>query len=277
MKKILFALFLLGFQQMAHSQYYYKDLVTTRQTNDLFNLYRKLGIKKITLNSYDGNSTETAGFTGEQVVDLKKRTVTTITRTSVVGDSWFTATYDEAGRISESADSAQNASNKTKYEYDASGRLSRISATSISDNVATTETHSWQYDGSGKPVSMTRIINNSDTTQVQLTQDEKGNVGEERAVRKNLPPVTVFYYHDNQSRLTDVVRYNAKAKRLLPDYMFEYNDQGQVKKMTVIPEGTNEYQNWYYQYQPDGLKRMDLVYNKQQQLMGKVEYEYVVN
>jgi len=65
-----------------------------------------------------------------------------------------------------------------------------------------------------------------------------------------------------------------RAARMLPDYIFEYNAEGQLKKTTIVPEGSNEYQVWYYQYSPDGLRKMDLVYNKKQQLMGKVEYEY---
>ncbi|WP_187257389.1 hypothetical protein [Flavihumibacter stibioxidans] len=274
MKKILLALILTSFQQVLFAQYYYKDILTTSQTNQLYNQLTRENIKKITLSSYDGNSAETAGFSCEQRVDNRKKTISTITRTAVMGDSFFEATYNEKGQLASSKDSAQNASSKAGYSYDADGRLLQISTSSTSDNVTTTETHQWSYDAAGKPSGMLRIRNNVDTTRVSFVLDENGNVVEEKAVRRNLPAVTVFYYYDQANRLTDIVRYNAKAQRLLPDYMFEYNENGQLKKMTVIPEGTNEYQIWYYQYLPNGLKRMELVYNKQQQLMGKVEYSY---
>lgn len=37
----------------------------------------------------------------------------------------------------------------------------------------------------------------------------------------------------------------------------------------MVPEGTNAYEQWFHQYLPNGLRRMELVYNKQQQLMVK--------
>lgn len=274
MKKILLVLALTGFHQLVHAQYYYKDLLTTAQTNELYARISKEGVKKITLSSFDGNSSETAGFTGEQQVDNRRKTITTITRTAVMGDSFFEAVYNDQAQLISTRDSAQNARSVTTYSYDQEGRLTEINTSSKSDNVTTTERHSWTYDAAGKPAGMLRIRNQSDTTRVSFVLDENGNVAEEKAVRSNLPAVTVFYYYDRMNRLTDIVRYNAKAQRLLPDYMFEYQEGGQLKKMTVIPEGTNEYQLWYYQYLPNGLKRMELVYNKQQQLMGKVEFSY---
>ena len=274
MKKILYTFLLMLAGQSAFSQYYYKDLVTTQQANDQYALLQKNGIKKVTLESFDGNSSETAGFTGVQQVDLKKGTVTTTTSTTVIGDSYLKTTFNAKGLLSSTEDSAQNASSRGSYEYDAEGRLVKISSTNSSDNVKTTETHSWRYGADGKPTEMIRVRNNSDTTRVTFTLDEIGNVVEEKVIRPNLPIAIVYYYYDAQNRMTDIVRFNAKANRLLPDYMFEYDEAGRLKKMVVIPEGSNEYQTWYYQYTPNGLKRMELCYDKQQQLLGKVQYEY---
>lgn len=274
MKKILFALILTTIHQAIFAQYFYKDLQTTVQTNQLYALLTREGVKKITLISFDGNSAESAGFSGEQQVDSRRKTITTVTRTAVMGDSFFEAVYNDHGQLIGTSDSAQNARSRATYRYDQDGRLTEINTSSTSDNITTTESHYWSYDAGGKPAGMLRIRNNSDTTRVSFVLDENGNVAEEKVVRRNLPSVTVFYYYDQMKRITDIVRYNAKAQRLLPDYMFEYNENGQLKKMTVIPEGTNEYQVWYYQYLPNGLKRMELVYNKQQQLMGKVEFGY---
>jgi YD repeat-containing protein len=274
MKKILSALLFLLLIQPVSAQYYYKDLVTTVQSSQQFNLYRQRGVKKVTLTSYNESSTESAGFTVEQIIDGKSRKITTISRTTVVGDAFLMTTYNEAGQLISSTDSAQNAINNTNYTYDGGGRLTLISTTNSSDNITTTETHQYLYDEKGKPLSMLRIRNNSDTTRVQFIADEHDNVGEEKIIRSNLPASTVYYYYDIKNRLTDIVRYNAQAKRLLPDYMFEYNENDQLKKMVIIPEGTNQYQNWYYQYTGDGLKRMDLCYDKSQHLMGKVVYEY---
>ena len=43
-------------------------------------------------------------------------------------------------------------------------------------------------------------------------------------------------------------RYHEKAKRLLPDYMFEYEENGELSTMTVVPEGSSDYQKYYYKY-----------------------------
>lgn len=274
MKKILSVFLLMTILQPVFAQYYYKDLVTTGQNNQQFTTYTQRNIKKVSLISYNGNSTESAGFTAEQLVDPRMRSITTITRTAVIGDAFLIARYNDAGKLVQTTDSAQNATNITKYVYDESGKLASIATSNSSDNISTTESHQYTYDANGKPATMLRIRNNSDTTRVQFILDEHGNVGEEKITRSNLPASTVYYYYDGKNRLTDIVRYNAQAKRLLPDYMFEYNDNNQLKKMVIVPEGTNEYQNWYYQYTEDGLKKLDLCYDKAQHLMGKVVYEY---
>lgn len=274
MKKILSALSLIIIIQPVFAQYYYKDLVTTGQSSQQFTSFKQHSVKKVNLISYGGNSTETAGFTCEQNIDLARRTVNTFTSTTVVGDSYLFTRYNEQDKLTNTTDSAQNATSTTTYTYDVMGRLSTITTVSISDNITTSETHFYTYDANGKPAKMLRVRDNVDTTFVKFILDEHGNVGEEKVTRANLPASTVYYYYDAKNRLTDVVRYNAKAKRLLPDYMFEYNENDQLKKMVVVPSGTNEYQSWYYQYEPGGLKKMDLCYDKAQKLLGKVVYEY---
>ncbi len=273
MKNILFLFFLLPFQA-AFSQYYYKDIVATKQTSDQYRRLKAAAVNKVTLSSFDGNSAETAGFSADQVVDLARGTVLSTTRTAVVGDSYLLATYDAQGRLISTSDSAQNAVTKASYSYDASGNLLHITSSSRSDNITNTEVHEYTYNAQGQPLTMLRVRNGVDTAKIEFIPDEKGLVGEEKTVVSRLPTPSYYYYHDDNARLTDVVRFNPRANRLLPSYMFEYNADGQVKKMTLVPEGSNDYQLWFYQYEPSGLKKMDLCYNKQQQLMGKVQYSY---
>ena len=274
MKKILFILLTACSSLLADAQYYYKDILTTGQASQQYKLFRQQQVKKVTLESFEGNSPESAGFTGVQEIDLRKGTVTTTTATTVMGDSWLRSSFNADGNLVLSEDSAQNAYSRNSYTYDAAGRLTGITSLNRSDNITTTETHTWTYDSDGRPRSMLRVRDQSDSTRVSFVLDENGNVVEEKVDRANLPTVIVYYYYDSQNRLTDVVRFNARAQRLLPDYMFEYNEGEQLKKMVVIPEGSNEYQTWYYQYNPNGLKRMELVYDKAQRLLGKVQYGY---
>src|SRR5258708_1362030 len=99
-----------------------------------------------------------------------------------------------------------------------------------------------------KTVQMIKIKNRVDTTYVTFVPDDKGNVGEERSVHRGNPEPTVYYYYDDNNRLTDVVRYNPVAKRLLPDYIFEYDAQNRLATMLVTTGGGTDYQKWNYTY-----------------------------
>jgi hypothetical protein len=274
MKSIGLLLLGLALSAGAFAQYYYNDLITNRQTNQRYQDLIKQGVKRLTVRSYDNRSEELTDYRVVLEVNAAKRTLVTTTSNPETGNSRMEAVYNEKGWLIRTRDTSQNASNLTTYQYDNEGRLLTLDTKSLSDNISTTEVHKWTYNAAGQPEQMIRILNNSDTTVVKFVLDENGNPVEEHVSRKKLPTTIHYYYYDNANRLTDIVRYNQKAQRLLPDYIFEYNENNQVKKMTLVPAGSNAYEQWFYQYLPNGLRRMELVYNKQQQLMGKLEYTY---
>ena len=84
----------------------------------------------------------------------------------------------------------------------------------------------------------------------------------------------IYYYYDSSNRLTDVVRYNDRAKKLLPDYIFEYDGNNQLTQMINVQQGSSDYLTWRYNYNEKGLKIRELCYDKQKQLLGRIEYEY---
>jgi len=272
-KKWLGSLLILTASQ-ASAQYYYSDIISTKQINAQYHLLKTNSIKSVELSSFERNSEPTDGFKGNQKIDQKENRVETYTRTNASGETFFTAWYNSQGMLTHSIDSSQEAVDESFYEYDAQNRLLLIRNKSHSDNVASTETHQWQYNANGIPSGMLRIRNNMDTLTVEMVIDDKGLVTEEKTFKKKQPQGTVYYYYDTQNRLTDIVRYNLKAKRLLPDYMFEYNETGQLKQMISIPEGSNNYLTWRYLYNEKGLKKMELCYSKEKELLGKVEYVY---
>ena len=57
---------------------------------------------------------------------------------------------------------------------------------------------------------MIKIKGETDTTIVNLIKDEKGNIIEEKSVRNGQSLPSIYYYYDNDGRLTDIVRYNKK-------------------------------------------------------------------
>ena len=44
--------------------------------------------------------------------------------------------------------------------------------------------------------------------------------------------------------------------------------------MLVVPEGTDDYQKWIYEYNDAGLKIKETCLNKRKQILGRVEYVY---
>ena len=74
----------------------------------------------------------------------------------------------------------------------------------------------------------------SRTTAFVFSTDEKDNI----AIEKNTKTGdTYYYYYDNKNRITDVVRMNQFNQKMLPDYIFEYNNAGLIAQMTTTEEG----------------------------------------
>lgn len=265
--------------QMSEAQYLYKDLVVTRQNNARWQLYRDNGIRTVTLKSLEGNGQPTEGFAGEQQVSADGLHITTHTKTSGTADSWILAEYSAQGRMIRNTDTSDTYQSVTEYGYDTAEHIISITNTSTeTDNhLKDVEQHLWSYDPAhpGKPASMIKIKNGKDTTFVRFVSDAKGNIAEERSSRQGVNLPTVYYYYDADNRLTDIVRYNVRAQRLLPLNIFEY-EEGRLSSMIVVPEeGNTFYQKWYYTYDAEkGLKTKDTCYNKQKELLGSIEYQY---
>lgn len=273
--KFLTCLTLVLVSLCVNAQYYYKDIITTQQVGNNYHLLRTANVATVVLKSFVQNNEVTEGFDCNQKVSAAENKVVTYTKTTDAGESFFTAFYNKSDLLIETIDSSAHLVSTTDYSYDASGKLLKIKSTSRAANIINVEVHTWQYNEKGSPVAMQKIRNTTDTTWVTYVLDDKGNPIEEHTKRNvAIPQPVVFYYYDDKHRLTDVVRYNQKAKRMLPDYMFEYDESNKISIMTVVPEGSNDYQKWYYKYDEDGLKAADFCYNKKSELQGKILYDY---
>jgi len=265
--------------QASKAQYFYKDLIATRENTAHWQSYRDNHVKSITLSSFEADGKPTEGFVGEKQLTDDCSEITTHTKTSGTTDSWIITDYSSQGRLLKNTDTSDTYRNVTVYQYDDRGRIRAITDTSIeTDNqLKDVEVHLWTYDAThpDKPSSMIKVFNGVDTTYVRFVLDEKGNVAEEHASRHGSSMPVIYYYYDASSRLTDIVRYSMKAQRLLPVNMFEYAENGKMESMLVVPEeGNSFYQKWYYEYNEKGLKVKDFCYNKQKELLGSVDYEY---
>jgi YD repeat-containing protein len=258
----------------AKSQYYYKDIVLTRQNQQNWRSFRDLKVKQADIQSLDANNEPTDGFSCKQTISADYGTITTYTRSANMAASTLTTYYDHNGRMIRTTDTSDTYKSTTEYTYDANGQITSLLNNSVeTDNqVGATEKHLWVYEGT-QLKKMIKIKGETDTTIVNLIKDEKGNIIEEKPIREGQSLPSTYYYYDNDGRLTDIVRYNQKAGRLLPDYVFEYISD-RISSMIVVPAGSSDYQKWLYQYNENGLKASETCYDKKKQLVVKIRYDY---
>jgi 3',5'-cyclic AMP phosphodiesterase CpdA len=262
---IIFACFLAG---KLYSQHYYKDLVMTGDLAKKRALYQANKVKTVRMNSFDNLDRPIDKFSCNQVVSNNFSEIKTVTTES---DNLF----DQKGMLIKSIDTAEGNKTISTYGYNQAGQLTIITSQSFSPgDFNSREQHYWAYNAAGKPQSMIKIKNGTDTTHIENVLDDKGNVIEEKSRINGVLQPTIYYYYDMENRLTDVVRYNVRAKRMLPDFMFEYNEQGQLHTMLTPMQNMGDYQKWYYSYDAKGLKQKDECYSKSKQMIGRIEYQY---
>jgi hypothetical protein len=269
--------------RVCNAQYYYKDLVVNKENTARWLSFKGNHVKAVTLSSLEADGKPTDGFAGTQQVSADYLHITTHSKSSGTGDSWIFADYSSLGQgLIRNLDTSDTYQNVSVHRYDDQGRIISISDTSTeTDNhLVDVEQHIWTYDPAhpDKPLSMLKIMNGHDTTYVRFILDGKGNVSEERSTRLGVALPPFYYYYNADNQLTDIVRYNARAGRLLPVEMFEYGEGGRVSSALIVPEeGNSFYEKWYYEYDDKGLKVKDFCYNKGKELLGSVEYSYTFN
>jgi len=276
MKSLLLAAIML-FGISVSAQYFYKDVIGSRESSELIKSYLKNKVSHVMLTSYDADNTKSDNLYVQQEFFPKDKILKTITGT---GEDHANAsnvfTYaDENGNIIKTTDSSGIVVNTTVYNYDASGNLNLVTISSSDSTISESEQHFWFWEN-GKPSKMLRIKNKRDTAYISFKLDENGNVSEETETRRKVSSRPYFYYYNANNQLTDVVRYNERAKQLLPEYMFEYSSLNQVIQKITVPTNNSDYLIWRYQYNPQGLKIKEVVYSKQDKKnpMGKIEYQY---
>ncbi|HEV7330805.1 MAG TPA: hypothetical protein VGN63_07190 [Flavisolibacter sp.] len=259
----------------AAAQYYYKDILGTKESNNLVASYRNNSVQNVTMKSYTVNNTPLDDLSVQQFFSPVTKTLVTITKTTYQPASYMTTFFDEEGRTIKTTDSAAGNVSTTTYWYNPQGQIQSI-FTQFGDSMAVlkTDEHIWQYGDQNRISKMLRIKNGKDTSVVSFVLDDNGNVIEEQETRRFIKEEPFYYYYDAKNRLTDIVRYNKKAARLLPEQMFEYSVRNHMIQRTMIPQNSNDYLIWRYRFNDRGLKTREEIFNKDKELTGKVEYSY---
>jgi hypothetical protein len=261
------------------SQYYYTDIIGSKEINQQMAGYTTNKVKSVSATGTDKNGMKATDYSEfhevkENGMALRVANITGFNKTVTY------TRFDKSARVISIFDSTSAVQNTTTYEYDAAGKIVKVenAVTDSSNSFNQTETHNWFYNTAGKPEKMWRTFNRpnqKDSLEVKFVTDENGNISEENTYKKGKETGFLYYYYDDKNRLTDIVRYKTKAKKLMPDIMFEYDDAGNiVQKITTTSSQSIGYLIWRYIFNEKGLKTKEALFNSKKELTGKIEYSY---
>ena len=232
-------------------------------------------VQKVTAIGYTPAGTTALIFKETQETDTLNKLLTITTVLNQITNK-ITYKFDKNGRVLNIIDSSAGLVSRSVYTYDSSGKLVVINNVikDSSQDFTQTETHLWVYKNN-IPEKMWRFINLIDSVEVRFKSDENGNVIEEQNFKKGKGSDPTYYYYDDKNRLTDIVRYNTKAKKILPDFMFEYDEKDRViQKISTISNVGLGYLIWRYLFDERGLKTKEALFNKEKQLQGRIDYSF---
>ncbi|MBS1921493.1 MAG: hypothetical protein JST17_14665 [Bacteroidetes bacterium] len=274
--KNLFLLLLLLVSAPSIAQYYYKDLLSAAQDSRKMKTYYLNKVNIITAAGYDAGGVKTNDFAEQQEI-LQGGAVLKTTTRHISDITVSTTRFDDQSRLIEETDSSAGLLSITSYIYNTAGNIISIknNIRDSGDEINSKEIHNWYYDAQGRPERMLQILNDTDSTEYKFHLDEKGNVADEQPFKNGNAGEMIYYYYDDKNRLTDIVRYNERLKKLLPDYMFEYDEESHViQKLTTLSNQNLGYLIWRYAFNDKGLKSKEALYNKDKVMTGKIEYTY---
>ncbi len=256
-------------------QFYYSDIILNKIANTNYVTLKNNKVKKVSISNGSKGAEEQEGLRVFETFSDNWGMLKTETNLQS-GISTFSTTYYKNDKVWQKWDDGKNVNSLVRYTYDESGKLLSIISSSIDTTVLDGffESHIFNYDNKGSLTKMYKLKNETDTTTIVFLKDEQGNIAEERWQRKGKTFENYYYYYNEKNQLTDIVKFNLKAQKMLPEFLFEYDEKGNVNKMTQIPFGNSSYFVWHYVFDDKGLKLGEFCYSKKGDLLGKVEYNY---
>lgn len=275
MKQFFAVIFVVCFCTTSFSQYYYNDIISNQLTNKQQKLLLQNKINKVKIINKDADETLVEGFLVEQKINADATEIITITTSQSGAKSTFIAIYN-SGKVTQTTDDNTGVQTTTTFVYLDDGKLNSVESYSKDTfmNSYMQEQHIWKYNTKNQPQQMLRIKNQKDTTMVNFVYDEKGLVAAETWIRKGKPIENYYYYYNEKGSLTDIARYNNRLQKIIPDFIFEYDQQGNLLQTTQVKPASNDYTKWKYFYNANGLKQKEICYDKKKQILGILEYTY---
>ena len=276
MYKITFSLMIALFiSNLVFAQYYFKDIINCKQTAEEMRGFISAKIKSYQVKSFEPDGEVSKDFYCVKKISKDFKKCSLYTKNRITGRSLMISNFDSKGRIISTYDSSENVVTSTRFTYNDFDELINTFSQSISKDDdfknEITEAHIYQYQNH-LPIHMLRIKNNKDTTTIVFSADEKNNVGIEKNTKTG---DKYYYYYDDINQLTDIVHLNEFKQSMVPDYIFEYNENHQIIQMNTATDNDGNYFIWKYDYE-NGLKKLEKIFSNKGEKAGKFEYDYEV-
>lgn len=257
------------------AQYFYHDILNPQTTAKQLKTYKQAKVRKVLLHSFDADGTPLKGFVGVQELSPAYNQMKTFTQTGPAQQSVVISHFNYKTQLIRSTDSSNTGYKTIQYTYTDDGLLQRVEINSgtYATKERERELHIWQFEN-GFAQRMWLVRKGTDSTEIRFLPDENGWVGEEEWWKKGNLVEKYYYYYDTAGRLTDIVRFHEKARRLLPDHMFAYDAAGRLAEWIIVNTATGDYTTWRYSYNSKMLREKDACYNKKKQLLGWIAYSY---
>jgi antitoxin component YwqK of YwqJK toxin-antitoxin module len=279
-QKLCLALLWMGIIQNLSAQYYYSDLQGLLQLENKQNLYRALHVREIQGRAVSNSGQVQSNFQENTVVSADADT-SRLEQLQEGGTTRTTFIFSKTGQLLEQTEIRPGYISQIRYTRGLNGRIERIENNS-SDSLSgfnQREIHRWEYLANGQPRKMWRVLDQNegmaDTTEIQLIYDTTGTVTEEHSFKHGQETGFYYYYYNDQNQITDIVRFNTKFKRLLPDQLFEYDENGSlIQRMLLTGSRDITYLIWRYGYRSDGLIQEEALFNNKKEHTGSIRYSY---
>jgi hypothetical protein len=258
-----------------YAQFYYKDIISTIQSKKEMDTYIAAGIHQIKINSIESDGENSPGFYCEKKITKDYKKSTLYTKSIGTSKSVLISYFNDNSQLIKTYDSSDLVVSTNDYVYDDKKRLIKIITTSQSNDDdfvnKLIEEHDYIYpENSILPERMYRIKNQKDSSIVIFSKDENDQIAIEKDTRD---ASKYYYYYTSSKQISDIVHTNEYKQKLVADYIFEYNNLGQISQMTTTEDGNDNFITWKYTYDNE-LKTMEKVYSKDGKLIGKLEYQY---
>lgn len=255
------------------AQYYYNDIYSNKESQDFIQLWKKLGVSSIAASSNDKDMMLEIKTTW--TADYRQKTTTSKINNEIKSQQ---ESFYNGPRIQRSTEYSKGIEKKLQYSYQEKGWLKQlqVSFTDTAMKIKSSEVHSWNYYPDGLPEKMLLIKNQTDTTVIEfiIEQLPQPRVTEEHWKKKDKTIESFFYYYNDQGILSDIVRFNNRLQKMLPDRVFNYNTQGRLIEMIETLENKSDYYRWVYEYDTNGLKTTEKSFNKNKLMQSQFNYTY---